>query len=97
MYADDILLIKPVRVTNDYIKFCLQRDITAIEKSIDDLHLSINSMKCKYIIATKKKPHLLSRGLELGGNIIGQVERCRYLGVLVNNVYHGQNVSYKNI
>ena len=49
MYADDILLIKPIRVTDDYI--CLQRDITAIADCTDDLHLSINSSKCKYIIA----------------------------------------------
>ena len=39
MYLDD-LLIKPIRVTDDYI--CLQRDITAIADCIDDLHLSIN-------------------------------------------------------
>ena len=52
MYSDDILLIKPIRVTDDYI--CLQRDITTIADCIDDLYLSINSSKCKYIIALKK-------------------------------------------
>ena len=52
-YADDILLIKPIRVTADYI--CLQRDITAIADCIDNLHLSINSSKMQiHIIALKK-------------------------------------------
>ena len=84
MYTDDILLIKPIRVTHDCI--CLQRAITAIADCIDDLHLSINSSKCKYIIIPreKKQPHLPPIGLELGGNIIEQVKSYCYLGILVN-------------
>ena len=85
MYSDDILLIKSIRVTDDYI--CLQRDITAIADCIDDLHLSIYQfieMQIHNRIEKKKLSHLPPIGLELGGNVIEQVKSCRYLGVLVN-------------
>ena len=59
MYADEILLIKPISATDDYI--CLQRYITAIADCIDNLHLSINSSTCKYIIASGEKSSLISQ------------------------------------
>ena len=83
MYADDILLVKPIRGTEDYTY--LQKDITSITDCIQHLHLSMNVAKCKYIIATKKRqPDVPPVGLQLGGVIIEQVKQYRYLGVLVN-------------
>ena len=83
MYADDILLVKPIRGTEDYTY--LQKDITSITDCIQHLHLSMNVAKCKYIIATKKRqPDVPPAGLQLGGVIIEQVKQYRYLGVLVN-------------
>ena len=83
MYADDILLVKPIRGTEDYTY--LQKDITSITDCIQILHLSMNVAKCKYIIATKKRqPDVPPVGLQLGGVIIEQVKQYRYLGVLVN-------------
>ena len=83
MYADDILLVKPIRGTEDYTY--LQRDITSITDCIQHLHLSMNATKCKYIIATKKRqPDVPPVGLQLGGVIIEQVKQYRYLGVFVN-------------
>ena len=47
-------------------------------------HLTLNSSKCKYLIASRKRqPHLPPRGLLLGDCILEQVQSYRYLGVLV--------------
>ena len=83
MYADDILLVKRIRGTEDYTY--LQKDITSITDCIQHLDLSMNAAKCKYIIATKQRqPDVPPVGLQLGGIIIEQVKQYRYLGVLVN-------------
>ena len=58
IYVNYILLIMPIRVTNDHI--CLQRDITAIEESIDDLHLSISQFIEMQIHSRNKKSSLIS-------------------------------------
>ena len=87
MYADDILLVQPIRGTEDYTY--LQKDITSITDCIQHLHLSMNATKCKYIIATKKRqPDVPPVGLQLGGVIIEHVKQYRYLGVLVNEHYY---------
>ena len=41
LYADDLLLIKPIKVANDYI--LLQQDITTITNHIEELHLTLNA------------------------------------------------------
>ena len=41
LYADDLLLIKPIKVANDYI--LLQQDITTITNNIEELHLTLNA------------------------------------------------------
>ena len=57
MYADDILLMKPIRGFNDFIH--LQRDIDIIANCIDNLRLSLNTAKCKYIILYLERNNLL--------------------------------------
>ena len=42
LYADDLLLIKPIKVANDYI-ILLQQDITTITNHIEELHLTLNA------------------------------------------------------
>ena len=64
MYADDILLWKPIKCSSDYVS--LQADIDNISNCIRILYLSLNSSKCKYIIASRKRqPTLPSSGLGL--------------------------------
>ena len=41
LYADDLLLTKPIKVANDYI--LLQQDITTITNHIEELHLTLNA------------------------------------------------------
>ncbi len=63
MYADDILLFKPImNCPGDYGS--LQKDIDAIFECTNTCHLTLNAAECKYIIASRKRqPHL---GLFLG-------------------------------
>ena len=82
MYADDILLWKPIKCSNDYVY--LQTDINNISTCIKSLYLSLNSSKCKYIIASRKRqPTLPSSGLHLNGEALEHVRSYRYLGILV--------------
>ena len=53
MYADDILLMKPIRGTEDYTY--LQKDITSITDCIQHLHLSMNVAKYKIYYCNKKE------------------------------------------
>ena len=72
MYADDILLWKPIKQDSDYIH--LQADLNLISSSISNLHLSLNATKCKYIVASRKKgSNLPSLGLYLDGEVMQQV------------------------
>ena len=82
LYADDILLWKPIKQDSDYIH--LQADLNLISSNISNLHLSLNATKCKYIVASRKKgPNLPSLGLYLDGEVMQQVSSYRYLGIHV--------------
>ena len=82
MYADDILLWKPIKCSNDYVY--LQTDINNISNYIRSLYLSLNSSKCKYIIASRKRqPTLPSSGLHLNGEALEHVRSYQYLGIPV--------------
>ena len=84
MYADDILLYKPIRQPEDYSG--LQTDIDAIQDCISTNYLTMNPHKCKYLICSRKiHPHLPPSRLLLGGVTLEQVESYRYLGVLVSS------------
>ena len=84
MYADDILLFKPIYCPEDYRY--LQQDIDAINGCTRACHLKLNPSKCKYIIASKKRhPLYPSSGLFLGSCIMEQVDSYRYLGVTVTS------------
>ena len=75
-------LWKPIKCSNDYVY--LQTDINNISNCIKSLYLSLNSSKCKYIIASRKRqPTLPSSGLHLNGEALEHVRSYRYLGILV--------------
>ena len=75
LYADDLLLIKPIKFANDYI--LLQQDITTITNHIEELHLTH-----QYILGSRKRQPLLPpQEISI---ISCQIERYCYLGVIVN-------------
>ena len=84
MYADDILLYKPIKVSEDYSG--LQSDIDAIYECTKASYLTLNPLKCKYLICSRKRyPCLPTSGLLLAGTTLEQVESYQYLGVLVSS------------
>ena len=84
MYADDILLSKPINHPDNYDD--LQRDIDAIQECISNCHLTLNPSKSKYLIACRRRqPHLPPTRLFIGRDVLEQVDSYRYLGVLVTS------------
>lgn len=84
MYADDILLYKPINGPKDYCR--LQSDLDAIHECISASFLTLNPLKCKYIVCSRKRhPCIPPTGLLLAGTVLEQVESYRYLGVLVTS------------
>ena len=69
LYADNVLLYKPIRVDGDYAD--LQSDIDSLNNLVSSNHLDFNTSKCKFmLIMRKNKPshpppvRLQSSGLE---------------------------------
>ena len=84
IYADDILLYKPISSPEDYCH--LQQDIHDISNCIEAHYLTLNTSKCKYLIASKKRqPCLPPGGLILGECMLEQVHSYRYLGIMVTS------------
>ena len=84
MYADDILLSKPISCPEDYGG--LQSDINTFHDCISASHLILNPSKCKYLICSKKRhPYLPSAGLQLDGIALEQVNSYCYLGEVVSS------------
>ena len=83
LYADDVLLFKPICHPDDYIE--LQTDINAIHQCVRECHLTLNPSKCKVLIASKKRTPLNPTvPLLLDGRPMEQVSNYRYLGVMAN-------------
>ena len=84
IYADDILLFKPIYLSQDYE--ALQKDIDAIAECTKASHLTLNPAKCRYLIASRKRQSILPPGgLLLDNCALEQVHSYRYLGVLVTS------------
>ena len=74
--ADGILLLGTQKTTVIYISDCIEAH-----------HLTLNTSKCKYLIASKKRrscqpPH----GLLLGESMLEQVHNYRYLGMVTSTL-----------
>ena len=79
MYADDILLYRPVRSTADLI--CLQEDTTSLCLWANSVNLCFNPWKCKAMILLRRKPVATSSPLLLNGQPVDFVDSIRYLGL----------------
>ncbi|MCP3667072.1 MAG: reverse transcriptase family protein [Gammaproteobacteria bacterium] len=83
LYADDLLLLKPVRSVQDEVD--LQADILAIVTHIESLNLKINSSKTKCIVFGRHScTPTLSRQLCVAQSVIECVDVFRYLGVFLD-------------
>ena len=83
LYADNILLYKPVTNHQD---FCdLQSDINSISDWISSAGLQLNPNKTKFMIISRKRPPSQPPPLFACGSSIIQVHSFTYLGVTIRS------------
>ena len=83
-FADDILLYKAIKTSNDFIG--VQSDIDIINSTVEGAHLIFSAQKCRYIIASKKcQPTRPRASICLGDIPLEEVSLHKYLGVQVSS------------
>ena len=83
LYADDILLYKQIKCSEDYQQ--LQLDIDKISSWVDNNHLSLNPAKCKTMLISRKRNLRYPPQFLLNKVPLEQVEAFKYLGVLISS------------
>ena len=83
MYADDILMFKPIECAEDFTAF--QEDINSISDWVDINYLQFNVQKCKFTLVSRRKNQLMYPDLLLCGQPLQRVDTYKYLGLLVSS------------
>ena len=83
LYADDMLLYKQIKCSEDYQQ--LQLDIDKISSWVDNNHLSLNPAKCKTMLISRKRNLRYPPQFLLNKVPLEQVEAFKYLGVLISS------------
>ena len=83
LYADDMLIYKPISTSSNHRE--LQEDIIIFQWSVENL-LSFNAAKCKCILLSKKRTTVDSYPtMMLNDQTLEIVQQYKYLGVLVSS------------
>ena len=84
LYADDILLYKPIRTLEDHHLF--QSDLNAITNWLVRCSMTLNAAKCKCMLISRKRNSLapILPPLCIGSSTIEKVSCMKYLGVLIS-------------
>ena len=83
LYADHMLLYKPIRVDGDYVD--LQSDIDSLNNWVSSNHLDFNTSKCKFLLIMRKKKPSHPPLLRLQSSSLERVESIQYLGLLLSS------------
>ncbi len=84
-FADDLLLIKPIR--NDDDSADLQSDIDMVHRQYSDLCLTLNPQKTTYLLSSiAPNPTNLQLSVQptLNGEAINRTSSLKYLGVMID-------------
>ena len=81
LYADDILLYRPILSGNDYA--LLQQDVDVLGVWSLLSHLSFNTTKCKTMVLSCKRLKTTPSQIFLLGSQLERVESFKYLGLLI--------------
>ena len=80
LYADDILLYRPIHSPTDYQ--ALQADIDALSDWISAHKLQFNCDKCKCMLVSRKRDPTMPITLLVNGQPLERVYSYKYLGLL---------------
>ncbi len=83
LYADDILLFRPVRNNQDYA--LLQKDINIIEEWVKSNNLHFNTSKCKSMLISRNHQKTVPPIITLSNCPLERVECFKYLGLLLSS------------
>ena len=85
LYADDLILYKPIKKQEDYID--VQKDLDTLNAWSDCSRLMFNPHKCKYnMVISRKKANLLVPPLiTLGSSAIERTYSYKYLAVSISS------------
>ena len=85
LYADDILLYKPIRTWEDHHLF--QSDLNAISNWLVRCSMTLNAAKFKCMLISRKRNSLapILPPLCIGSSTIEKVSCMKYLGVLISS------------
>ena len=83
IHADDILMFKPIKCTEDYTAF--QKDINSISDWVNISYLQFNVHKCKFMLVSRKSNQSTQPDLLLCGQPLQKVYTYKYLGLLVSS------------
>ena len=86
MYADDLLLFKPISCQQDLLTF--QCDVNLISQWTLQNHLSLNCNKTKYMLISRSRPcscNYFNFPIYVNNNQIERVHQYKYLGVWISD------------
>ena len=84
IYADDILLYRPISSKEDYV--ALQSDIDALSNWTTRNFMTFNTTKCKFMLISRKRSHYVpTTPLSLNGCILEKVPSFKYLGMIISS------------
>ena len=84
LFADDVLLYHTVSNIDDFL--AVQESINSVEQWSSSNYLSLNALKCKcMLISRKKHPLQPAQPLLLNGEVLERVDTYKYLGILLTH------------
>ena len=84
LFADDLLLHKPISYPSDFL--AIQDDITEIEKWSTDNILTLNPLKCKYMVVSRKRtPSVPGTPLILNDHSLSHVDFSHWFTIQPRN------------
>ena len=85
LFADDMLLYRPIVCTND--KQLLQSDVDLLAAWVSEHHLSLNTNKCKYMVISRRpcSTNNTLSSMTIYGIPFEKVSSFKYLGVIIDS------------
>jgi hypothetical protein len=84
LYADDIIVYKPIKKHEDYID--IQNDLDTLQAWSNSSRMMFNPQKCKYMVITRKRSNsLVPPVITLTSSVIERTYSYKYLGVTISS------------